>query len=141
MKVFNKKILSSQVSMLMTLTICWGLPQSYASDVEIYSSGGGGAVTLMLAIDTSRSMEDDDDHFALIVFGIALNSNVCRVGDYGNKRSSDGSWVVNNQSLLSETVTRGGGSYTRKYCRLRANSTGNEKTYYANSIDTSQCVK
>jgi type IV pilus assembly protein PilY1 len=142
MKVFNKKILSSQVSMLMTLTICLGLPQSYASDVEIYSSGGGGTVTLMLAIDTSRSMEEADDHdLALKDFGIALNSNVCRFGDYSNKRNSDGSWFVSNQSLLSETVTRGGVSYTRKYCRLRANSTGNEKTYYTNNIDNSQCVK
>lgn len=143
MKVFNKKILSSQVSMLMTLTICLGLPRSHASDVEIYSAGTPGETTLMLAIDTSRSMEEADD--ATTTYddykGVAgwNNSSACKFGDYeGNAPSitrnftgsvttkntvqiprSGGEYfsMKNTRSVEIELRTVNGISYERKYCK------------------------
>lgn len=144
MKVFNKKILSSQVSKLMTLVICSALPNSYASDVEIYSTGTPGETTLMLAIDTSRSMEESDDAQTTYddyrgITGWSLSN--CYFGSYNRSstsinRTTTGSlsnqttvhiprsgdvaeyFSVKDRTVKIEEKTVNGITYHRKYCEF-----------------------
>lgn len=51
-----KKGLSSLLSMLFTLLLCFSLPAAQASDREIYTTASGGNITLMLTLDQSLSM-------------------------------------------------------------------------------------
>ena len=67
----------------------------------------GGKVTLMLAIDTSRSMEEADDHrLAQKDFGIPTNAsgiNACYFGTYSNIQDlQTGVWEVNNQVVFQK---------------------------------------
>ena len=139
MKVLHKKILSSQVSMLMTLAICSVLPKSYASDVEIYTSGNGaGTVTLMLAIDTSRSMEEADDHrLAEKDFQVGTNQHdICYFGNWPTTRTN-GKYVPTSQTLRTESKIRSSITYQRKSCFF-AHST-NSTSLYQKNVNTGQC--
>ena len=93
----------------------------------------------MLAIDTSRSMEEADDHtLAQKDFGIPTNAsgtNACYFGTYSNTQNPQtGVWGVNNQTLRTETITRSGVTYTRKYCQIPYNG-----TYYNSNVNNKQC--
>ena len=144
MKNLNQKnMLSVTVSALMTLVVCQSVSVQ-ASDIEIYSTGTGAKVTLMLAIDTSRSMEEADDHnLAAKDFGITVgqaNSSSsgrdCFFGTY-NERDANGTWRVNNRTLQIEQSTRGGVMYDRKYCKV-AYSTEASSVYQKNK-NNGQC--
>ena len=124
--------------MVMTLVLCQSAA-TQASDIDIYSNATGGKVTLMLAIDTSRSMEEADDHtLAQKDFGIPINasgSNACYFGEYSSTQDTQtGLWGVSNQTLRTETTTRSGITYTRKYCQIPYNG-----TYYARNATNEQC--
>ena len=54
------KVLAASIAACVTTLVATSVSQ--ASDIDIYSNSTGGKVTLMLAIDTSRSMEEADDH-------------------------------------------------------------------------------
>jgi len=93
----------------------------------------------MLAIDTSRSMEEADDHrLAQKDFGIPTNAsgiNACYFGTYSNIQDlQTGVWEVNNQTLRTETTTRSGITYSRKYCQIPYNG-----IYYASNKTNEQC--
>ena len=131
-----KKLLSTVVS----IAVCQSVT-TQASDIEIYSANTDGKVTLMLAIDTSRSMEEADDHdLARKDFGIetttGTSGTACFFGTYDG-RDSSGQWKFQNRTLKIESKTRGEVTYKRKYCQV-AYSPSPSSVYQKNK-DNGQC--
>ncbi|GAA4999689.1 hypothetical protein GCM10023206_00820 [Acinetobacter puyangensis] len=107
---------------------------SNASDIEIYQDATRGTVTLMLAIDTSRSMEEADD--AKTTADDYELGSACYFGTYQGAgttitRDNGDLKIQNDRTVYSEIKTRGGVSYTRKYCQV-AYATASTSAYEKN---------
>lgn len=122
MKLFNKKVLSVTVSMLMTLTVCSSVSTT-ASDIEIYKSPTKGSTSILMMLDTSGSMGIS----SLVMpknnkYGSSgdVDSPLCdkvKVKEYYNDRNSQADiyeWAYNlkdpntKKTAIRKSVTIGG---------------------------------
>lgn len=107
----HKKLLTTTVTTLMTLTVCASLPIANASDTEIYIAGqnktGGGQLLLML--DNTPSMSIKKDGYRAC--DVPYDSNIL---GYDIRHVE----LTQEQKFLEET----GGAYdfTRHYCVVSA---------------------
>ncbi|ENW93983.1 PilC/PilY family type IV pilus protein [Acinetobacter dispersus] len=81
MKIFNQKLLSATVSMLMTVMVCH-VATTQASDIDIYKLPNQSKMTLFLMFDTSGSMGYGNGYSFTSNNGVTMNSTSSLVGDY-----------------------------------------------------------
>ena len=135
MKIFNQKLLSATVSMLMTVMVCH-VATTQASDIDIYKLPNQSKMTLFLMFDTSGSMGTGNGYGN----NTDRNSASSFVQDY-NICSWNGS---TNSAIKSENQTYKVGSRSQKtysvnYCDVSSSTFNNLNSTYRSRI-TAECL-
>ncbi|RKG38072.1 PilC/PilY family type IV pilus protein [Acinetobacter rongchengensis] len=103
MQIFNQKVLSATVSMLMTWSLCQ-VATTYASDIDIYKLPDQTKLSIMMMLDTSGSMDQ--------VY-------------MGDNSACDLPANTSPLARISNVPHPEGRGYTRNYCQV-----GGTKRYY-----------
>lgn len=105
-----KKGLSSLLSMLFTLLLCFSLPAAQASDREIYSTASQGNITVMLGLDQSSSM---NAYFSTTACDVPQGGTEVRYAETTSYRED----FVNKYATKHPGITF---SYGRRFCTAKA---------------------
>ncbi|WP_296282245.1 PilC/PilY family type IV pilus protein [uncultured Acinetobacter sp.] len=121
MQIFNQKVLSATVSMLMTWSLCQ-VATTHAGDIDIYKLPEKSKVTLFMMFDTSGSMGWGDNYGNVdgrnSASSLYQDYNICPWRNDGSSRVPIYNTNVQTESKTYKVGSRATQTYNVDYCSV-----------------------